>query len=95
MIRRNAACASVVTVSASSRIIILKGGLGYLVSFSTSIASASSVSLVLKKDPFLRGACPTARLAKCLIFSLTTDIPRSSLALSSSTRRRHWEGSHN
>lgn len=98
MIRRSAACASGVTVSASSRMMILNGGLGYVfsvVSPSTSMASSLS-DFFLKKDAalplLLDGTAfpdPTAKLAKCLILSRTTEMPRSSLAFNSRTRRRH------
>ena len=92
IIRRKAACASGVTVSASSKIITLNGGLGKA-SFSSSTSMASSF-FFLKKEAADFWACdlPTARLAKCLILSRTTEMPRSSLALSSRTRLFHSEG---
>lgn len=87
MIRRKAACASGVTASASSRIMILNGGLGY---FLYSSSSSVSIALEVLKKFFLEaGAVPTERLAKCLILSRTTDIPRSSLAFNSRMRRRN------
>lgn len=98
MIRRKAACASGVTVSASSKMIILKGGLGYLEFSDDVISSSSSFFLVVpKKDRFLEDAAsvlPTAKPAKCLILSRTTEMPRSSLAFNSKTRRFHCDGCH-
>jgi hypothetical protein len=63
MMRRRADWASCVIESASSRMMILYGGQGYLES-----------------------GCETATRAKFLIFSRTIEMPRSSDALSSSTR---------
>lgn len=99
IIRRNAACASDVTVSASSKMIILKGGLGYLVLSSSSSAVVSIFVLIspslVKKDFLGAAPWPTDKVAKCLILSRTTEIPRSSEAFNSKTRRRHCEGCHN
>lgn len=113
MIRRRAAWASGVTVSASSKMITLNGGFGYslppsssmsILSSAAALPCSASATFFWKKEPtpllllveFAEElALPTARLAKCLILSLTTDIPRSSLAFNSSTRRRHWDGCHN
>ena len=101
MIRLNAAWASGVTVSASSNIMILKGGFGYVsstcisVSLSLLLSSLLSFSFPFAKKFFLGGAAdPTERLAKCLILSLTIDIPRSSDALSSRTLRDNCDGCH-
>lgn len=124
MTRRRAAWASLVTVSASSRMIILKGGLGYFfvvdgglrlfsesaVSISMAFVSSSSFLGFPRVKKFLEDfldlalfpllwtlisllLVPMAKLAKCLILSLTTLMPRSSLAFSSRTRRRSWLGS--
>ena len=55
----------------------------------------------LVKNPFLDDLedaalvlVPMAKLAKCLILSRTTLMPRSSLAFNSRTRRRIWLGSN-
>jgi hypothetical protein len=75
MMRRRADWASCVIESASSRMMILNGGLGYVL---PSLATPL----------MLRGVS----LANALIFSRTTLIPRSSEALSSSTRFRKLSG---
>lgn len=75
MIRRRADWASCVIESASSRIMILNGGLGY-------------VFPSLATPLMFRGVS----LANALILSRTTLMPRSSEALSSSTRFRKLSG---
>lgn len=95
MMRRNAACASGVTVSASSRIIILKGGFGNFFSSLSSTSMLSSPVVFLKNEAPPACGFPTARLAKFLILSRTTEMPRSSEAFNSNTRRFQSDGCHN
>jgi hypothetical protein len=67
---------------------ILYGGFGYCFSCTSFVATE-----VEKKDSEAAAVeSPTAKPAKCLILSLTTEMPRSSLEFNSNTRREKLAG---
>jgi hypothetical protein len=94
MIRLKADCASCVIESASSSMISLNGGQGYVLpSLNDELCSTAKARVEAAHEDSLtfRGVS----LANVLIFSRTTEIPRSSDALSSKTRDRKRSGLDN